>query len=95
MGSISFIACFSMVIWFIIDRFKKLWSEWKYGKWVTLAVSCALSAACAFVFNLDILYVLEVTKEISILGQIVTVLTFMSGASGVSELVMLFKGSQK
>ena len=95
MGSISFIACFSMVIWFIIDRFKKLWSDLKYGKWITLAVSCVLSCACAFVFGIDIFFVLELTKDVTILGQFVTVLTFMSGASGVSELVNLFKGVQK
>ena len=48
MEMLQIIIVVSIVMWYIIDRFKPLWEDWQYGKYVTIAVSAVFAFALAF-----------------------------------------------
>lgn len=92
MEMLQIIIAVSIVMWYIIDRFKPMWEDWKYGKYVTIAVSAAFAFALAFGYRLDIMTALGVAPTgavagNSILGTVLTALTLMGGSSAVSELI--------
>lgn len=93
MEMLQIIIAVSIVMWYIIDRFKPLWEDWKYGKYVTIAVSAAFAFALAFGYRLDIMTALGVAPVggtvagNSVLGTVLTALTLMGGSSAVSELI--------
>lgn len=81
----------SIIIWYIIDRGKTLWSCLEHGKWITIGVSAALGAAVTFTYGLDIVNGLGVSDQTTIVGQVLTVLSFMGGSSFIAELVDKFQ----
>lgn len=81
----------NFVIWYLADRFKGAWENLTYGKYITIGVVLILSAIFVFPMGLDILFALGVFGSVTIQGQIVTVLTMMSGSSAVSEIVNRIK----
>jgi hypothetical protein len=91
MSSIALILALSAVIWYVVDRFKPAWSEHSWGKYVTTAVAGALGAAVVFGYNLDLICAMGIAQEISLIGQILTVLSLMCGSSAISEIIARIK----
>lgn len=93
MEMLQIIIVVSVIMWYIIDRFKPLWENWKYGKYVTIALSAVFAFALAFGYKLDIMAALGVVAEASALGTVLTGLTLMGGSSAVSELIERVKST--
>ena len=91
MSSIALILALSAIIWYVIDRFKPIWSEKSQGKYVTTAVAGVLGAAVVFGYNLDLIFSMGIVAEISIVGKLITVLAFMCGSSAISEIIARIK----
>ena len=96
MEMLQIIIVVSIVMWYIIDRFKPLWEDWQYGKYVTIAVSAVFAFALSSGYRLDLMNALGVapvgsTAGNSILGTVLTALTLMGGSSAVSELITRIK----
>ena len=91
MSSIALILALSAIIWYVIDRFKPIWSGKSWGKYVTTAVAGVLGAAVVFGYNLDLVFSLGIVAEISIVGKLITVLAFMCGSSAISEIIARIK----
>ena len=92
MNMIYLVLAFSGVLWFLIDRFKPLWSELSFGKYITLAVSAIGSFGLSFGFGLDLIQGFGLTEEISPLGAILTAFVIMSGSSATAEIIEKVKG---
>lgn len=92
MDILTLIIALSAIMWFLIDRFKPLWSEKSWGKGVTLAVSALAGFGLVFAFNLDIIFACGLVENISITGQIITGFVLMSGSSAVAEIIERVKG---
>lgn len=93
MDMLFLVGALSIIIWYIIDRFKELWAELPYGKYITIGIAAVLSFLVVFCFGIDILVAFGLFAEVSIMGEILTALIFMSGSSAVSELVQLIKNT--
>lgn len=93
MDMLFLVGALSIIIWYIIDRFKELWTELPCGKYITIGVAAILSFLVVFCFGIDILVAFGLFTEVSIMGEILTALIFMSGSSAVSELVQLIKNT--
>jgi len=91
MSSIALILALSAIIWYVIDRFKPIWSEKSWGKYITTAVAGVLGAAVTFGYNLDLVFSIGIVPEISIVGKLITVLAFMCGSSAISEIIARIK----
>lgn len=91
MSSIALILALSAVIWYVVDRFKLTWSGYSWGKYVTTAVASILGAAVVFGYNLDLICAMGIAQEISLIGQILTVLSLMCGSSAISEIIARIK----
>lgn len=78
---------FSIIIWILVDRFKKAWEEYSWGGYLTSAVALLMGAAVSFSYNLDMLYELELVDHISIIGKIMTAISFMGGSSVINEIL--------
>ena len=87
MSSLALILAFSAIIWYCVDRVKEAWASLKYGKYITTIVAGILGAAVVFGYNLDLVCALGIVTEITIVGKIVTVLSFMCGSSAISEII--------
>jgi hypothetical protein len=87
----AFILMLSSIMWFLIDRLKPLWSELAYGKYITLAVSALLGLGLSLGYKLDIIFAMGLAQEATTIGQILTGLALMSGASAVSEIIAKLK----
>lgn len=93
MDMLFLVGALSIIIWYIIDRFKELWTELPYSKYITIGAAAILSFLVVFCFGIDILVAFGLFTEASIMGEILTALIFMSGSSAVSELVQLIKNT--
>ena len=91
MTSITLILALSAVIWYVVDRFKPTWTALSYGKYVTTAVAGALAAAVVFGYGLDLIQAMGIVDHMSIVGQLLTVLTLMCGSSAISEIIARIK----
>ena len=91
MGSIALILALSAIIWYVIDRFKPIWNEYSWGKYVTTAAAGALGAAVVFGYGLDVVCAMGIVDHVSIVGQILTVLSLMCGSSAISEIIARIK----
>ncbi len=91
MEMLQIIIVVSIIMWYIIDRFKPLWEGWQYGKYVTIAVSALFAFALSFGYGLDIMAALGVVPDTGILGTVLTALTLMGGSSAVAELIERIK----
>lgn len=94
MEMLEIIIAVSIIMWYIIDRFKPLWAERSWGKYVTIAVSALFAFALSFGYQLDIMAALGFMDAPSALGTVLTALTLMGGSSAVSELIAKIKGEQ-
>lgn len=81
----------STIIWYLIDRFKGLWENLSWGKYITIAVSCLLSLAVVLTFRLDLVVALGATETVTVIGEVFAVLGLMGGSSAISELIGLAK----
>lgn len=91
MSSIALILALSAIIWYVIDRVKVAWADVPYGKYITTAMAGVLGAAVVFGYNLDLVHAIGIVANISIVGQIVTVLALMCGSSAISEIIARIK----
>ena len=94
MDTLLIILAFSAIVWYIIDRAKPLYEHLSFSKWITIGLAVVLSAACVFCFGIDLIAALTLTSEVTILGQILTVLIFVTGSSGISEVIAMIKNKQ-
>nr|DAZ83975.1 MAG TPA: hypothetical protein [Caudoviricetes sp.] len=94
MEMLTLIISLSIIMWYIIDRFKEMWEGTKYGKYITMAVSAVFAFAIAFGFGVDIILALGLVQESSTIGTVITALALMSGSSAVSEIIERVKGGK-
>jgi len=87
------IAC-STIIWYVVDRFRELWDGLKYGKYVTMAIVAILGIIAVVTFNLDILTATGIVTDVTVFGQICTVLLLMGGSSCIAEIINRIKGGE-
>ena len=93
MEMLTLIIAMSAIMWYLIDRFKPLWSELSFGKYITIAVSAAFAFGLTFAFGLDLVFACGLFAEMTIAGQILTGLVLMSGSSAVAEIIERIKGN--
>lgn len=91
MNSIALILALSAIIWYVVDRFKPIWTDKPYGKYITTTIAGVLGAAMVFGYNLDLIYAIGIVNNISIIGKLITVLAFMCGSSAISEIIARIK----
>lgn len=78
----------SMIIWYIVDRFKvELWDGTKYGRYITILLAAVLSFAAVFSFDLDVFYAADMVDTASVMGNVLTGLLLMSGSSAISVII--------
>ena len=94
MEMLTLIISLSIIMWYIIDRFKAMWEGTKYGKYITMLVSAVFAFAIAFGFGVDIILALGLVQEGSTIGTVITALALMSGSSAVSEIIERVKGGK-
>lgn len=92
MEALSLIIALSVVMWYIIDRFKPMWEGTKYGKYVTTAVSGIFGFGIAFAYGLDLIFALGLVSAVSTTGILLTGASLMGGSSVVAEIVAKIKG---
>ena len=91
MTSIALILALSAVIWYVVDRFKPIWSGYSWGKYITTAVAGILGALVVFGYGLDLICALGIAQDASLVGQLLTVLALMCGSSAISEIISRIK----
>lgn len=91
MDSLTLIFALSTVLWYCVDRFKPLWENISWGKYVTILIAAAGSFALVFSFNLDLIAAVQLVPEMTIAGQILTGLILMSGSSAINEIIEKIK----
>ena len=94
MDALTLILTLSAIIWYVVDRLKPIWMGHDWSKYVTTAVAGALGALAIFGYDLDIIMALGLANQISLMGQIVTILGFMCGSSAISEIIARIKNKQ-
>ena len=82
----------SFVIWYIVDRFKPLGEELKGGKYITIGVAAVLGTIAVATFGLDVLVAAGLVPDVTVFGQICTVLLYMAGSSAIAEVIERIKG---
>jgi hypothetical protein len=95
MEAITLIIACSTIIWYIVDRFHELWSNLSFGKYITIGIVGVLGILATLTFNLDIMVAVNVTSEVTVFGQICTVLLLMGGSSCIAEIIERIKGGNK
>lgn len=91
---LTLIIAISAIMWYIIDKFKGLWSSKSYGKYITIVLSAIFAFGIVFSFGLDIIVAVGLVETISIAGQILTGFTLMSGSSAVAEVIEKIKSGK-
>ena len=92
MTALALIIALSAVLWYCVDRFKPMWENVSWGKYITMLVAAVGSFGLVFSFNLDIISALELVESVSIAGKVITGLVLMSGSSAISEIITKVKG---
>ena len=87
MEMVGILLAISTIIWYITDRFRGLWDDLSFGKYVTMAVVAVLGILATVTFNLDILVAANVVTDVTVFGQICTVLLLMGGSSCIAEII--------
>lgn len=85
----------SIIMWYVIDRFKVLWNSNQHGKYITVGVSALLAFGLAFSFGLDLVFAMGMFEASSTGGIMLTALVLMSGSSAVAEIIARVKGGEK
>ena len=91
MPNLTIIVLLSAIIWYCVDRFKPIWTNKSWGKYITTAVAGVLGAAVVFGYNLDLIYAMGIVNEITVIGKLITILAFMCGSSAISEIIARIK----
>ena len=91
MEALTLIVALSCVLWYCIDRFKPLWENLSWGKYITMVVAAVGSFALVFSFSLDLIAALELVAEVTVAGKVITGLALMSGSSAISEIISKIK----
>lgn len=91
MDMLGLILALSMIMWYLIDRFKPIWEGFTYGKYTTMGISAIAGFALVFSLGLDILVGLGLLTSMTIAGQIMTGFVLMAGSSAISEIITLIK----
>ena len=94
MDALTLIVALSAVLWYCIDRFKPLWENLSWGRYITMAVAAAGAFGLVFSFNLDLVAALNLITDITLAGKILTGLVLMSGSSAMSEIIAKIKNNQ-
>lgn len=92
MEMLTLILGLSTAIWYLLDKLKLLWNKVSFHRYITIGVAALLGSAVVFNYNLDIIYALQLSNEITIMGQVLTALSIMSGSSAISEIIEKIKG---
>ena len=87
MEGLMLVLIMSMVMWFIIEKFKPMWSNLPYGKYITTAVAAIAGFGLAFGVPLGILTSAGLVGIPAVIDNIITGFALMAGSSGVAELV--------
>lgn len=87
MEMLTLIIALSTILWYLIDRFKPLWENLSWGKYITILCAAAGGFGLAFGYDLDLLAACGLVEQASILGTVITGFTLMSGSSAVSEII--------
>lgn len=87
MEMLTLILALSTIIWYIVDNAKGVWANLSWHKYITIGVVAILAAAVVFTFGLDIIVALALTADVTIVGEVLTVLAIMSGSSAVAEII--------
>ena len=95
MNSITLIMALSAIIWYVIDRTKPMWADKSWGKYITTVVAGVLGAAVVFGYELDLVCAMGMATEVSVVGQVITVLSLMCGSSAISEIITRTKVEEK
>ena len=93
MEMITLIIAMSAIMWYLIDRFKPLWSELSFGKYITIVISALFAFGLTFAFGLDLVFACGLFAEMTVAGQVLTGLVLMSGSSAVAEIIERIKGT--
>ena len=93
MENLTLIIALSAVLWFIVDKFKPLWAEKSWGKYITMVVAAIGGFGLTFAFGLDLIYACGLVENLTLAGQILTGLILMSGSSAVAEIIERIKGT--
>lgn len=91
MDALTLIIALSAVLWYCVDRFKPMWENVSWGKYITMLVAAIGSFSLVFSFDLDLVAALELVAEITVAGKILTGLVLMSGSSAISEIIAKIK----
>ena len=91
MDALTLIIALSAVLWYCIDRFKPMWENVSWGKYITILVAAVGSFSLVFSFSLDLVVALGLVAEASIAGKVLTALVLMSGSSAISEIIAKIK----
>lgn len=91
MDMLGLIFALSMIMWYIVDRFKPLWENLSYSKYITTGVAAIGGFSLTFCLGLDILVGLGLLTSVTIAGQIMTGFILMAGSSAISEIITLIK----
>lgn len=87
MGNLTLIFAMSAIMWYLIEQAKPLWGQLSFHKYITIGVSAILAFTLTFGFGLDVVAASGLYPQMTILGQILTGLTLMSGSAGVAEIM--------
>lgn len=93
MDMLTLIIALSAVMWYVIDRFKGLWAEKTYGKYITMLLAAIFAFGIVFSFELDFIYAIGLVEAVSVAGKIITSLVLMSGSSAIAEIISKVKGN--
>lgn len=91
MSTLMILLSISFLEWYVIDKFKVIWSNFNFRSYITIAVSIILSLFLVFSLGLDILVALGLVEIVSLAGQLMTVLILSSGSSAVAEIIEHFE----
>lgn len=83
----SRILYFSIIIWILVDRIKPIWHDKQYGSYITNGVALAVGLLISIYYHLDMLYALELTEEITLIGEVMTGFALMGGSSCIHEII--------
>lgn len=87
MDMLVLIVALSTIMWYIINRFKPLWNELKYGRYITIAIAAIFGFGLAFGLGVDLLFAMGLIETVTIIGKIITGFTLMAGSSAVAEIL--------
>ena len=91
----SGIMAFSVIMWTLIDRVKKLWEGGPWGKWLTTGIAVATGFLLAFGYGLDLLLAAGLTENTTLGGQIFAGLALAAGSSCINEILEKMRGGTK